>query len=1019
MFGRWCTCFQLFRPEPDLPAWGWTWSRFDPRFLLRAAFPMVGLPVELASPRVRTTSQRLSSSHSQTGFGKVDSQVELQPRGISASGLPANGVDATPVGGYPAALDSSFSAAPANIPKGPQWKPPWLLPDAARGSQLSARTVCTQLDQQEVEDFPGSAEILEAEWPRVAWEISGVRASGSAFLSNFRLILHSDRRGQGTRLDVGLADTRTMHLEVPIGVVDTVDLGSRMAMVREWHPSGHALASTAFAVGAHTSVDQILLRCLDCRVIRLICLREGQDPSGGCRPPRLLHHCAVTKSMHKTVKAWADGYRQSGSKKSGWWKRDPIPDQTGVSMTMTANVARSMTRGGFDEDDEFGFTTFQRRLVEYGSSGEAPQRITPSEAYVQELGRPTAGWDLGADAGLEFFGAQRAPREKWRLTTANFEYRLCDSYPRMVVVPADANDALLRSAASARGKSRLPVLTYYYRTRGSALLRCSQPKSSGGADAAFGDRRYLECCRQAVHPNAGLFIFDCRSQVAAWANAFKGGGPSSSSTYAFQTSREGDVTQATVISLDVPNIHEMRHSWGELRRLVENVGVPESKWMQKVGETQWLDHCRRITEAAVSVARLLSDGAVGEPPHCVLVHCSDGWDRTSQVCSLAQLLLDKRFRTREGLGALIEKDWRRFGHRFRERSGNGGKASPIFLQWLFCIGALVTQMPDRFEYGSTDLMLLADLSFCGATGTLLFNSEREAADAGAESKHVSLWAIWLQSSASAKPAVDPACANFLPKNGVFRTSAKARSSVASDVGFEVESFQDEPRRASVVYGDADEDRSLSQAQLQEFQPPPTPAARRRSRLPDDSTGDIMLPVTSLKRFTLWEWALRFDEVAFSRQQGLEVVSTERARKEGTQKLGRGLVWMLRTNGAAVCLACKGDFGVFRQKHHCRACGLLFCGACSQWRSRLPPPPPADWAQSVSAADGQPRGPRVREGAVQRVCRRCYELARREEARGDAAEGRLRRQQAEQQSAALAAPQRLIGLQDLSHVSWKG
>lgn len=156
----------------------------------------------------------------------------------------------------------------------------------------------------------------------------------------------------------------------------------------------------------------------------------------------------------------------------------------------------------------------------------------------------------------------------------------------------------------------------------------------------------------------------------------------------------------------------------------------------------------------------------------------------------------------------------------------------------------------------------------------------------------------------------------------------------------------------------------------------------------------MLPVTSLKRFALWEWALRFDEVAFSRQQGLEVVSTARARKEGTQRLGRGLVWLLRLNGAAVCMACKGDFGMFRQKHHCRACGLLFCGACSQWRSRLPPPPPADWVQSLAPGHdfidaGQRKGTKLREGSVHRVCRRCYELAHREEARDAAAEGRRR------------------------------
>ena len=32
----------------------------------------------------------------------------------------------------------------------------------------------------------------------------------------------------------------------------------------------------------------------------------------------------------------------------------------------------------------------------------------------------------------------------------------------------------------------------------------------------------------------------------------------------------------------------------------------------------------------------------------MLVHCSDGWDRTAQVCSVASLLLDPHYRTLKG-----------------------------------------------------------------------------------------------------------------------------------------------------------------------------------------------------------------------------------------------------------------------------------------------------------------------------------------------------------------------------------
>lgn len=58
--------------------------------------------------------------------------------------------------------------------------------------------------------------------------------------------------------------------------------------------------------------------------------------------------------------------------------------------------------------------------------------------------------------------------------------------------------------------------------------------------------------------------------------------------------------------------------------------------------SRWLQHMAGLIRAAVAVA-----AAVEREARPVLVHCSDGWDRTPQIVALAQILLDPYYRTIE------------------------------------------------------------------------------------------------------------------------------------------------------------------------------------------------------------------------------------------------------------------------------------------------------------------------------------------------------------------------------------
>ncbi|KAG8014988.1 Myotubularin-related protein 7, partial [Nibea albiflora] len=89
--------------------------------------------------------------------------------------------------------------------------------------------------------------------------------------------------------------------------------------------------------------------------------------------------------------------------------------------------------------------------------------------------------------------------------------------------------------------------------------------------------------------------------------------------------------------------------------------------------------------------------AVADEGISVLVHCSDGWDRTAQACSVASILLDPFYRTTKGLMVLIERDWVSFGHKFSHRyahlDGDPKEVSPVIDQFLECVWQLSEQFP--------------------------------------------------------------------------------------------------------------------------------------------------------------------------------------------------------------------------------------------------------------------------------------------------------------------------------------
>ena len=318
----------------------------------------------------------------------------------------------------------------------------------------------------------------------------------------------------------------------------------------------------------------------------------------------------------------------------------------------------------------------------------------------------------------------------WRITTMNNEYRLCNTYPKVLVVPRKISDDELVLVSHFRSGHRLPVMCWGDKDSGATMWRSSQPKA-GVSGSCIQDEKLLDLIAQScvykrtptgVVKMSGdplLHIIDCRAKASAMANRATGAGYESQTSY----------PNTRIEFCNIGNIHVMRDSLRSLTAVLLSP-VPAGNdvdFSKQIETTQWLTHLRLVLKCSWDTAQMLRKGIP------VLVHCSHGWDRTAQVCAIAQLFLDPFYRTFDGFKILVEKEWNSFGHQFPIRCAHGmdrstrqdDQISPIFLQFLDCVWQIYKQFCHYFEFNGRYLLTLADHIYSCRFGTFLFGSDLE------------------------------------------------------------------------------------------------------------------------------------------------------------------------------------------------------------------------------------------------------------------------------------------------------
>mmetsp|Transcript_62383 Transcript_62383/g.143706 ORF Transcript_62383/g.143706 Transcript_62383/m.143706 type:complete len:703 (+) Transcript_62383:59-2167(+) len=382
----------------------------------------------------------------------------------------------------------------------------------------------------------------------------------------------------------------------------------------------------------------------------------------------------------------------------------------------------------------------------------------PSKLFCCKAGKgpeddSDRGWQL-YDPHQEYLRLGCNEKSPWEISALNMSYRLCATYPQVLVFPRDMSEKELTECARFRKKNRLitmswcsPELNY------ASLWRCSQGTEGFGP---FGkgrcpeDEKMLKSISRSQH----LLVLDLRPYTTALAcKAFGKGGMESANTQ--------DVSMDVKFG-NMHNIHHVRNGWRDMGAAVGAVrlGSASAEWWGSVASSHWYDYVGVVLQNVLLIMDHLSKR------QNVVIHCSDGWDRTAQASSLVMICMDAEYRSIRGFCKVIQKEFCSFGHQFKTRAAVGHKAtdeaSPIFVQWLDCVYQILRQFPDCFEFGEDLLLRLTHEVYSNRYGTFLEDCE------ALRTAHVqpyarSLWPVLLTDGRYRNPGYNPRVGQLRPR----------------------------------------------------------------------------------------------------------------------------------------------------------------------------------------------------------------------------------------------------------------